>query len=57
LTFLEQRLPGIHHRQNIALLIANLDPAIVERAAMQQVFAQHLAVGVDGLAPRRFQVE
>jgi len=25
-------------------------------AAMQQAFAQHLAVGVDGFAPRRVQV-
>jgi hypothetical protein len=55
-TLLIQRIAGVQHGQDLALFIGDLNLAVVERAAVQQAFAQHLAIAVQRLAPGRFQV-
>jgi hypothetical protein len=56
LTVAEQNVSGVDPRQDFALLAGDLDLAMVERAAMQEPFAEHFAVGADRFGARRFQV-
>jgi len=47
----KQNVAGIDHIHDMAGFVGNLDVAAVQRAAMQQPFAQHLAAGADRLPP------
>jgi hypothetical protein len=55
LTFLEQGVPGVQHRQHFSLFIGDLNLPVTERAAMQQALAQHLPVGAQRLLARCVQ--
>lgn len=55
LTVAEQDVSGVDPCQDFSPLVGDLDLAMVERAAMQKPFAEHLAVGADRFGTCRFQ--
>ena len=53
---LEQRVTRTDLVHHVAGLVRDFDGAVIQCAAMQQSFAQHLSHGIDGFAPRRFGI-
>jgi hypothetical protein len=53
---MKQDVAGIDLIHHMAGLVGDFDAAVVERAAMQQLFAQYLADAVDRFLPRRLGV-
>ena len=56
LSILEQDVAGIDAAHHMAILVRYFDGTVVQRAAMQQRFAQYFAGGADGLTARGFRI-